>query len=91
MKNSIPSTHLKFLENAKAKLEKDKRIISVAIAGSYVSNQMDEFSDLDLKIIVKSVYYSEVMNERKEIASTLGDLVELNRFAVANRTHYFAL
>lgn len=75
MGNSIPSTHLKFLENAKAKLEKDKRIISVAIAGSYVSNQLDEFSDLDLKIIVESVHYNEVMHSRREIASTLGDLV----------------
>lgn len=73
--NSIPSTHLKFLENAKARLEKDKRIIGLAIAGSYLSNQMDEFSDLDLKIIVEPADYDEVMNGRKEIASTLGDLV----------------
>ena len=71
----MPSTHLKFLENVKATLEKDKRIISVAIGGSYLSNQMDEFSDLDFKIIVESVHYKEVMNGRKEIASTLGDLV----------------
>lgn len=64
MENNIPSTHLKFLEDAKTKLEKDKRIISLVIAGSYVYNQMDEFSDLDLKIIVKSDHYNEVMDER---------------------------
>lgn len=75
MENNIPSTHLQFLENAKEKLEKDKRIISVGVAGSYVSGQMDEFSDLDFKVIVKSVYYNEVMSGRKEIASNLGDLV----------------
>ena len=74
MENYIPSTHLIFLQNAKVRLEEDKRVISVAIAGSYVSNQMDEFSDLDLKIVVQEAYYNEVMNERKEIASTLGNL-----------------
>lgn len=75
MEPIIPSTHLTFLENLTEKLKKDQRIISVAIAGSYVSNQMDEFSDLDFKIIVDSACYDDVMAERREIASTLGDLV----------------
>ena len=75
MNKQIPQTHLSFLENAKTILEKDLRIISVALAGSYISNQMDEFSDLDFKIIVKSDCYDAVMKERKEIASRLGNLV----------------
>lgn len=67
--------HIAFLDAILPLLEEDPRIVGVAVGGSWLSDTMDEFSDLDLVIVVAPDAYTEVMMERLAIASSLGNLL----------------
>ncbi|MDR0905919.1 MAG: oxalate:formate antiporter [Oscillospiraceae bacterium] len=70
-----PSQQL-FINVAVPTLRRDKRIIGVALGGSYIRREkMDEFSGLDFTVVVNDADYEEVLNERVEIAESLGDLL----------------
>ena len=71
----LPHLHRTFLERALVVLERDTRLAGVAAGGSFVTGGMDEFSDLDLVIAVASGSYDEVMDDRQQIAASLGDLL----------------
>ncbi|MEJ2085748.1 MAG: aminoglycoside 6-adenylyltransferase [Acidobacteriota bacterium] len=53
----------------------DRRIVGVAAGGSYATDSMDAFSDLDLVIAVETRDYSMVMADRSGIAASLGHLL----------------
>jgi predicted nucleotidyltransferase len=72
---SMPKGHAAFLEHALAELRADERIVGVAIGGSFVTGTLDEFSDLDLVLVIDPLLIDEVMPERKQIAARLGNLV----------------
>ena len=72
----VPHLHRKFLLTSAEKLKNDERILGVAIGGSILSKNMDEYSDLDLVVIVDQEKYQEVLKERKEIARSIGPLLE---------------
>ena len=74
--SEIPSIHREFLLTSVEKLKSDKRILGVAIGGSILSNNMDEYSDLDLVVVVDHEEYQAVLKERKEIAQSIGPLLE---------------
>jgi len=74
--SAVPSIQREFLLTSVEKLKSDKRILGVAIGGSILSNNMDEYSDLDLIVIVDQERYQEVLKERKEIAESIGPLLE---------------
>lgn len=74
--SDIPSVHREFLLSSVAKLKSDKRILGVAAGGSLVLQSMDEFSDLDLVVIVDPSKYQEVLKDRKKIAGSVGPLLE---------------
>jgi predicted nucleotidyltransferase len=57
--SSVPEPHRQFLERIE-QLETDNRIVGVAIGGSLLTNSMDEFSDLDLLIVVEPTEYARV-------------------------------
>lgn len=42
-----------FAERAKTILEPDEEVIGLAVAGSWLSNELDEYSDLDLILVTK--------------------------------------
>lgn len=71
----IPERHKDFVDNASAILEQDPRIAGLALGGSWVSGQMDEYSDLDFVIIVSDNKEEEITRDRTTIASSLGDLL----------------
>ena len=73
--SSVPEPHRQFLQNLVDGLSSDSRIIGAAATGSYVTNSMDEFSDLDFVIAIESKSYAEVMEDRKAIAASLGHLL----------------
>ncbi len=79
MNESTPSTlsepHRDFLRGASEALRADPRIVGVAIGGSYLSNTMDEHSDVDLIVVTEPDAYSAVMTERDRIARSLGPLL----------------
>ncbi len=71
----VPKIHKRFIDNAMELLKQDNRILGVAIGGSYIYNEMDEYSDIDLVIAIEHCHYEEVMTQRFEIVSRLGHLL----------------
>ncbi|MGA9365780.1 MAG: aminoglycoside 6-adenylyltransferase [Bacteroidota bacterium] len=73
--NTVPEPHRQFLQRLIEILRTDTRIVGVAIGGSYLTNSIDAFSDLDLVIAIEPNEYSSVMTNRKSIAASLGTLL----------------
>ena len=73
--SSIPEPHREFLQRSIDPLKADERIVGIAAAGSFITNSMDEFSDLDLIVAVESAYQVEIMAERMKVAASLGKLL----------------
>ncbi len=69
-----PEPHRTFLERID-RLRADGRIVGVAAGGSYISQVMDCYSDLDLLVVVESAAYPQVMAERHAICASLGTLL----------------
>jgi hypothetical protein len=67
--------HLDFVNNAIEFLQNDPRILGIAAGGSWITNSMDEFSDIDLVIAVADNYELEVSKERFTIAEKIGRLL----------------
>jgi len=72
---SLPDPHRGFLQRSIERLKTDQRIVGLAAGGSFITNSMDEFSDLDLIIAVEPAHCAEVNPERMEIAASLGKLL----------------
>lgn len=63
-----------FANRVKSILEKDDRILGVAVGGSWIAQQIDEFSDLDLVIVTKEKIAPHKPN-MLAIAASLGDFL----------------
>ena len=72
----FPQVHREFLLKSAEILKKDKRILGVAAGGSVILKNMDEFSDLDLVLVIEPKKYDEVLKNRKSIAQSMGPLLE---------------
>jgi hypothetical protein len=72
---SLPEAHRAFLHRSGNVLGADPRIVGVAAGGSYLTDSMDEFSDLDLVVAVEPEHHGSVMAERHRIAGALGLLL----------------
>ena len=73
--SSLPEPHREFLQRSIDRLKTDQRIVGLAAAGSFITNSMDQFSDLDLIVALEPADYPEVMAERMKIAASLGRLL----------------
>lgn len=71
----IPKNHQDFIHNSVQVFQNDLRIVGVAAGGSYITNSMDEFSDIDFVIAVQPKYFEQVMKERYDIAKKIGNLL----------------
>ena len=72
---ALPQPHGGFLKTALDQLIQDSRLVGMAAAGSYLTQSLDEFSDLDLVIAIEPDSYESVLNERREIAASIGPLL----------------
>lgn len=72
---TLPEPHGGFLKTVVDRLARDSRMAGVAAGGSYLTQSIDEFSDLDLVIAVEPVAYKTVLSERHEIARSIGPLL----------------
>ncbi len=72
--NELPAIHREFLHSSMEKLKNDTRILGVAAGGSFILKTMDEYSDLDLVLIIDPDHYNVVLKERKSIAQKIGPL-----------------
>lgn len=73
--SSLSSVHVAFLELLLEQLAKDTRVVGVLAGGSYLTDTMDRYSDLDLVIVVEERDYAAVTAEREALAGALGRLV----------------
>lgn len=64
-----------FLQNLLSYAQHDPRLLGVAVGGSWLHNAMDEYSDLDLIIVVEPEHIGQVTNERLALAKSLGNLL----------------
>jgi hypothetical protein len=64
-----------FVDRAIKHLSSDSRFCGIAIAGSWISNEVDEFSDLDLIFVSNDHDFASVTNDRIEITKALGAYV----------------
>lgn len=69
--NTLPAAHKSLLIKIVDTLSTDPRIMAIGASGSYSSNAMDEYSDLDLTIAIDVDSYDEVMNERFDIVNQI--------------------
>jgi len=63
-----------FAERAKQILATNQQVIGLAMAGSWLTNEMDEFSDLDLLLVTKE----KISNDKNSMlgyANSLGNLL----------------
>lgn len=72
---SLPARHERFLTNAIRTLSRDARFAAIAAGGSFITDTMDEFSDLDLVIVVEPTAYPAILDERSQVAASLGPLL----------------
>jgi hypothetical protein len=75
MTSALPPYHAAFLDNLRAILSTDPRIHTLLAGGSLIHGGMDEFSDLDLVVVVEEVSYPEVLASRMDFARRLGPLL----------------
>lgn len=71
----LPEPHAGFLRSAVDRLKQDSRLVGVAAGGSYLTQSIDEFSDLDLVLAIEPAAYESVLTERTEIAASIGPLL----------------
>ncbi len=69
--------HKEFVENIIEKVKSDPTIVGLAIGGSWIDNQIDEFSDLDF-ILITDQLVSDDFNKMYNYAKQFGSL--LNAF-----------
>ena len=72
---TLPEAHRRLLGQLVQRLSADPRFVGVAIGGSFVSDSMDAFSDLDLVIAVEPEHLGTVLAERQRTAAGLGTLL----------------
>src|SRR5687768_5246627 len=72
---TLPATHRRFIARALDVFRLDPRIVGVSAAGSFLTGQMDEFSDVDLVVVTEPDQQDAVMRERPAIAGRLGRLL----------------
>jgi len=65
---------VEFANRASTILETDNNVIGLAVAGSWLTNEMDEFSDLDLILVTKNKVSGD-RNSMIEYAKRLGDFL----------------
>ncbi|TCL76372.1 hypothetical protein EDC14_1002131 [Hydrogenispora ethanolica] len=67
--------HREFVNRAIDRFQRDPRIMGIAAGGSWITQSMDEFSDIDLVIAVAPEYEAEVSRERLTMAEQLGKVL----------------
>ncbi|EGU44324.1 putative plasmid-related protein [Vibrio ichthyoenteri ATCC 700023] len=72
---SLPSAHQTLLQHIVDVLSQDARFCGIGVSGSYASNTMDQYSDLDLVIAIDPIHYEDVMAQRFQILNQFDDLL----------------
>lgn len=72
---TLPTDHQTFFDRMLPIVRNDHRFLGIAAAGSWITNTMDIYSDLDFVIVVDDAHYEQVMQNRQQIAKSFGNLL----------------
>ena len=72
---ALPELHRSLLARISRALRANPGIIALAAGGSFISGTLDEFSDLDLVVVVTPTYWPRVLEDRSTLARTFGPLL----------------
>ena len=72
---TLPRAHKELLQGIIEGLSARTDLLGLAIGGSFVSNKMDDYSDLDLKVVADPKEWDAVREARKQIATSVGPLI----------------
>jgi predicted nucleotidyltransferase len=75
MTTPISEPHAALLDRIVAALRCDDRLEAVLASGSLVNGEFDEYSDLDLVVLVRPDVFVATMSERRAIAESIGGLL----------------
>ena len=75
MTGTLPAYHAAFLDKARGILSTNPHVHTLLAGGSLIHGGLDEFSDLDLVVVVEEDSYPEVLASRMDIARRLGPLL----------------
>ncbi|MCG9543698.1 oxalate:formate antiporter [Vibrio sp. Isolate33] len=73
--STLPAPHKTLLIKVIDVLSRDPRICGIAASGSFGSDSMDKYSDLDFVIAINPADYESVMQERFDILDNIGGKV----------------
>jgi len=68
----VPAPFQRFTDHAISRLESDARILGLAAGGSWITGELDNFSDLDFVIVCDSGRINSVSADMSAIADSLG-------------------
>lgn len=71
----IPKEHQAYIDKVLSAVKAEPELIGLALSGSGIKENMDEFSDVDLMIVVDEQAYPAFLNRRTDFAQNLGDLL----------------
>jgi predicted nucleotidyltransferase len=72
---NAPAVHTRFLHDALARIRQDARVAGVAITGSLAGGDPDDYSDVDLIVVVDDEPYDTVMAQRLPLIGSWTSLV----------------
>jgi hypothetical protein len=73
---TTPETpHRRFADRIVAAIKPDPRFVGLLAAGSFAQHNLDNYSDLDLVLIVEDDHYPRILDARREFAASLGRLL----------------
>lgn len=68
---TLPESHKQLLKKVVQTLRQDSRIVGIGASGSYATDALDKYSDLDLVIAIKPEQFEAVMGERFTIVDSI--------------------
>jgi hypothetical protein len=72
---TLPEPHRSLLRSLCDGLQAIPDIVGLAAGGSFAGGRMDEHSDLDLVVVVDESAWPAILEQRRDIAATLGPLL----------------
>jgi hypothetical protein len=75
MSQTTPATHLRCIEQISQIIENDQRFDAALVSGSFATKSMDQYSDIDIILVVNDDCYDDVMAKRTEFAAKVGNLI----------------
>lgn len=65
---NLPPDHARLLERIEQHVVRDGRFDGLAAGGSMITGGLDEYSDLDLVLVVRDEHHAAVMAQRRQVA-----------------------